>query len=35
LSTLRTRLGWRLLPMVLAWLAASALLGFALDRSRR
>ena len=34
-TTLRARLGWRLLPMVLAWLAASALLGFALDRSRR
>jgi hypothetical protein len=34
-DTLRARLGWRLLPMVLAWLAASALLGFALDRARR
>jgi len=35
LTTLRARLGWRLLPMALAWLAASALLGLTLDRARR
>jgi hypothetical protein len=34
-ATLRARLGWRLAPLALAWIAASALLGFALDRSRR
>jgi hypothetical protein len=32
---LRERLGWRLAPIALAWLAASALLGFAVGRGRR
>lgn len=35
LSLLRERLGWRLAPIALAWLAASALLGFAVGRARR